>query len=298
MEITVTAEMEGKSVKSVLAAQNVSSTLLRRLKRRENGITLDGASVTVRAVVKEGQIISLKTEDGAFSETVVPQTGPLDIIFENESLLIINKPFGTAVHPHPGEYENTLANFVTGYYARKGEKAVFRPVNRLDKNTGGLLCVAKNAYAAALLGKNLSEKAVKRVYCAVLCGVLPENAGIINKPIGKCEGRGIKRRVTPDGEPAVTRYKVLARGKERTLAEIELETGRTHQIRVHFSDMGYPVWGDFMYGKEEDFRGHALFSRKIELKDPETGEKLSFSLDIPEWFLKLDDFIFLSDKEK
>ncbi len=298
MEITVTAEMDGKSVKSVLAAVNMSSTLLRRLKRRERGITLDGEPVTVRAVVKEGQTLSLKTEDGAFSETVVPQKGPLDIVFENESILVINKPFGTAVHPHPGEYENTLANFVTGHYAEKGEKAVFRPVNRLDKNTGGLMVVAKNAFAASLLSKDLAEKAIKRVYCAVVCGIVPDDAGVIDKPIGKCEGHGIKRRVSPDGERAVTRYKVLARGKAHTLVEIELETGRTHQIRVHFADMGHPVLGDFMYGKEEDFCGQALFSRKTELSDPDTGKKLSFALDIPEFFFAIDDFSSFSDKEK
>ena len=297
MEIPITAQADGKTVKAVLSGLNMSSTLIRRLKRREGGITLDGAPVTVRAVVKEGQTLSLKTEDETLSETVIPQNGALDIIFENDSLLVINKPFGLAVHPHPGEYENTLANFVTGYYLKKGEKAVFRPVNRLDKNTGGLLCVAKNAYAAALLGKKLSEKAVKRVYIAVVCGVIKSDSGIIDKPIGKCEGHGIKRRVDfENGEKAVTRYTVLARGKEHTLLEIELETGRTHQIRVHFSDMGHPVWGDFMYGKEENAARHALFSEKIELSDPETGEKLSFSAKVPDWFFEIDDFIFLSDK--
>ena len=138
-----------------------------------------------------------------------------------------------------------------------------------------------------MLGEALKTKDVKRVYEAVLVGELPQDSGTVDAPIGLCEGSSLKRCVRPDGEGAVTHFRVLERKNGMTRVEAELETGRTHQIRVHFSHLGYPVWGDFLYGEEKDFRGHGLFSKRIEFVHPKSGEAMVFEAPTPEIFDKL-----------
>ncbi len=283
-------EESGKTVGALLKERGVSTTLVRRLKQKPLGITLDGERVTVRRVAEKGQILGIDEKDALPSENVLPCAGALDTVFEDEYLLIVNKPFGMPVHPSRGHFEDTLANIIEGYFRSKGESRVFRAVNRLDSGTGGLMCIAKDAYCAKMLSRDLAGKKIRRVYEAVLCGLITQDEGIIDKPIGRLPGFGIKRGVVQGGESAVTGFKVTARGKAHTRAEIELFTGRTHQIRVHFSDMGHPVWGDFMYGKEEAFRGLALFSKRLELTHPVTGEKLAFELPLPAFFDEIDGF--------
>ena len=284
-------EESGKTVGALLKERGVSTTLVRRLKRTPSGITLDGEHVTVRRVAEKGQILKIEEKDLTASENVLPRPGALDTVFEDGYLLIVNKPFGMPVHPSRGHFEDTLANIVAGYFQSRGEARVFRAVNRLDSGTGGLMCIAKDAYCAEMLSADLAGKKIRRVYEAVLCGLITQDEGVIDKPIGRLPGFGIKRGVVQGGEKAVTRFKVTARGKTHTRAEIELLTGRTHQIRVHFSDMGHPVWGDFMYGKEEDFRGLALFSKRLELTHPVTKDKLAFELPLPGFFDEIDDFV-------
>ena len=288
MEYIITEEQAGKTVKDILRRDlNLSSTLLRRLKTIPDGITLDGAHVTVRAVVKAGQRLCLKTEDGQSSENILPTEGDVDILFEDDSLMIINKPFGMPVHPSAGHGTDTLANILAWRFEKAGVPFVFRAVNRLDSGTGGLLCVAKNAHTAKMLGEALKTKDVKRVYEAVLVGELPQDSGTVDAPIGLCEGSSLKRCVRPDGEGAVTHFRVLERKNGMTRVEAELETGRTHQIRVHFSHLGYPVWGDFLYGEETAFRGHGLFSKRLVFAHPKSGEVMAFEAPTPEIFDKL-----------
>jgi len=288
MEYHISEKYDNISVKDFLRRElKLSQTLLRRLKTLPDGIVLDGRRVTVRAILKAGQTLSLHTEDVDFSPNVEPKEGSLPIVFEDESIIIINKPFGMPVHPSPGHSDDTVANILAFRAQKEGKPRVFRAVNRLDSGTGGLMCVAKNARAAALLSAELNEKAISRTYEAVLCGKLEHDEGTIDLPIGICDGSGIKRQVRVDGQPAVTHYRVLERKEKLTRAEIRLETGRTHQIRVHFSHLGCPVWGDFMYGREEDFRGWALFSKELSLRHPDTGEQMTFSAPLPSLFAEL-----------
>lgn len=288
MEYIITEDQEGKTVKDFLRREcNLSSTLLRRLKTIPDGITLDGTQVTVRAVLKEGQMLCLKTEDEQSSENIIPTEGEADILFEDDRLMIINKPFGMPVHPSAGHSTDTLANILAWRFEKLGVPFVFRAVNRLDSGTGGILCVAKNAHTANVLGEALKGKAIKRVYEAILVGELPQNSGTVDAPIGLCDGSSLKRCVCPDGERAVTHFKVLERKNGMTRVEVKLETGRTHQIRVHFSHLGYPVWGDFLYGEETDFHGHGLFSKRLEFVHPESGETVVFEAPAPEFFVKL-----------
>ena len=285
MEYIITQELAGKTVKDFLRRDcNLSSSLLRRLKTIPDGITIDGKQVTVRAVLEVGQTLCIKAEDSSSSENILPVQGEVDIVYEDDCLMIINKPFGMPVHPSAGHGEDTLANILAWRFEQEGIPFVFRAINRLDSNTGGLMCVAKNAHCAKLLSENLNEKTIKRVYEAVLVGTLAEKEGTIDAPIGMLEGSSLRRCVRPDGERAVTHYKVLEEKGGLTRAEICLETGRTHQIRVHFSSLGCPVWGDFLYGEETDFNGHALFSKKIEFLHPVTRDNLCIEVSTPKLF--------------
>lgn len=285
MEYIITAEQDGKTVKDFLRRDcKISSTLLRRLKTIPDGITLDGTHVTVRAVLSVGQKLCLKDEDFSSSENIIATEGDVDIFYEDNDLMIINKPFGMPVHPSAGHIDDTLANILVWRFEKAGVAFVFRAVNRLDSGTGGLLCVAKNAHCAKILSSALANDEVERTYQAVLVGELPQDSGIINAPIGLCDGSSLKRCVRDDGERAVTHFKVLERRNGKTRVEVSLETGRTHQIRVHFSHLGYPVWGDFLYGEETDFRGHGLYSCKMAFVHPISGEKMVFEGTVPQIF--------------
>ena len=291
LQYICTREDDGLEVLTLLRRElHVSTNLLRQLKVTDNGITLDGVRVTVRHTVRPGQELSILREpDSGKERRVEPMEGPLDVVYEDGDLMILNKPAGLAVHPSPGHYDGqTLANRVVFYLAQTGQNPTFRAINRLDRGTSGLMTCAKNKLAAHRLEALLASDGIRRTYHAVCEGTgLPES-GTIDLPIGKAEGKGIMRCVREDGQRAVTHYKVLKEQNGRTLLEIRLETGRTHQIRVHFSHLGHPLCGDFMYGQEiEGMKGCALHSCAITLTQPSTGEPLAFTAPDPPVFVKL-----------
>lgn len=283
-----TKEDDGLEVLTLLRREfRLSTNLLRQLKVTEDGITLDGVRVTVRHTVAAGQTLSVLREPQSGKEKrVEPIAGALDIVYEDADLMILNKPSGLAVHPSPGHYDgDTLGNRVVYHLAQRGENPTFRAINRLDRGTSGLLTIAKNKLSAQRLEQQLAEKGIRRTYHAVCEGVGLSECGTIDLPIGKLEGCGIRRCVREDGQRAVTHYRVLREQNGRTLLEIQLETGRTHQIRCHFSHLGYPLCGDFMYGQEiEGMDGFALHSCAITLTQPMTGAPLAFTAPDPERF--------------
>ncbi len=291
LQYLCTSEDDGLEVLTLLRREfHVSTNLLRQLKVTENGITLDGVRVTVRHRVQPRQELSILREPESGREgRVEPAEGPLDVVYEDGDLMILNKPAGLAVHPSPGHYDGqTLANRVVYYLIHTGQNPTFRAINRLDRGTSGLMTCAKNKLAAHRLEELLSNDGIRRTYHAVCEGTGLPPEGTIDLPIGKAEGKGIMRCVREDGQRAVTHYKVLKEQNGRTLLEIQLETGRTHQIRVHFSHLGHPLCGDFMYGQEIDgMKGCALHSCAITLTQPTTGEKLAFTVDDPPVFAKL-----------
>jgi pseudouridine synthase, RluA family len=284
----VPPEYENAEVLTLLRRElRLSTALLRRLKCVPEGILLDGSHVTVRARVKPGQTLSILREPPAGERRVEPQNGPLRIVYEDVDLLILDKPVGLAVHPSPGHTGDTLANYVAAYL---DGKAAFHAVNRLDRGTGGLMCVAKNKLAAQRLALQLQGGELHRAYRAVVDGVGLLDHGVIDLPIGRVEGNGIRRQILADGQSAVTRYARLAEGHSRTLLRLELETGRTHQIRVHMAHLGHPVTGDFLYGTELSWLdGFALCSAELHLHQPSTDVFLSFSISEPDWFTRLLD---------
>lgn len=265
----------------------LSTNLLRQLKTSEAGILLDGRRVTVRQRVAAGQELSILREpDSGKTRRVPPAAGALDIVYEDGDLLILNKPAGLAVHPSPGHRDgDTLGNRVVWHLSRAGQNPTFRAINRLDRGTSGLMTCAKNKLAAQRLEDQLAAGSIRRVYHAVAEGMGLPPEGTVDLPIGRAEGFGIRRCVREDGRRAVTRFRVLGEQNGRTLLELRLETGRTHQIRCHMSHLGFPLCGDFMYGREiEGMTGFALHSCALSLLQPSTGEALSFAAADPESF--------------
>ena len=242
--------------------------------------------------LKENDVISLTIPENKELE-VNKEDIPLDIVYEDKDILIVNKPQGMVVHPSNGHNEHTLVNAIL-YHCKdlSGINGVNRPgiVHRIDKDTSGLICVAKNDNAHLKLAEQLKDHTMARTYTALVKGIIPENSGEINLPIGRDPNNRQKMGVTrTNSKEAITYFKVLKRYKEHTLVECHLKTGRTHQIRVHLSYIGYPVEGDPLYaGRKYDSlykKGQLLVATSLTLIHPSTNEEMTFNIDLPDYFV-------------
>lgn len=244
---------------------------------------------------------SYKVENGDSIE--LPDTAPivntlkgeeidLDILYEDDYILVVNKPSGMVVHPGAGNSEHTLANALVGHTDKlSSENGEFRPgiVHRIDKDTSGVLLVAKNDKVHEILAQGFKNKTIKRVYIALLDGVFPNSSATVDAPIGRDKNNRIKYTVTSENaKNAVTHLKVLKRYKGHTLVELRLETGRTHQIRVHMKYIGYPVHNDPLYGQSSSDFGQFLHASSLEFAHPITGELMHFESSLPNEF---EDFL-------
>ena len=226
---------------------------------------------------------------------IIPENIPLKIIYEDDDILIIDKDRGMVVHPSNGHSSKTLVNAIMYHCKDKlsSINGVIRPgiVHRIDKDTSGILCVCKNDDAHKNVAKQFSEHTNVRKYYAIVKGVINKDKGEINKPIGRDKRNRLRMAVDKNGKEAITRYKVLKRFKNYTYIECELLTGRTHQIRVHLKDMGYPLLGDLTYGKvDRNFKeldGQILHAYYLEMNHPTTNERIKFKTDVPEYFKKI-----------
>lgn len=276
----------GRTVLSFLKAHGYSSRVLAGLKRNPYGITIGRKRVTVQKQLKKGDTLTVRIankESQVANEHIPPVEMPLTVVYEDEDVLVLNKPPHLATHPSLGNHGNTLANGVAYYMQAQGKEFVFRPVHRLDKDTSGAILLGKNAHSAGVLGEDLKEKKVRRTYLAILEGTLHQKEGTVDAPIARKEGSVLAREVNPKGDRAVTHYQVLAEGNGYTLVRLRLETGRTHQIRVHMAHLGAPVAGDFLYGREDPALGRqALHSETLTFTQPVTGAELSFTCPLPE----------------
>ncbi len=284
LTLSITPELAGAEVNTLLRRTlGLSGTVLRRIKWLEDGITLDGARVNVRVRVREGQTLAARLTPPAPASGVVPAEGPLDILYEDWDLIVLNKAPGVLVHPGHGHFDDTLGNFLMYHYKTAGKEADFHPVHRLDKGTSGLLVAAKHPHAQERLKLQLHTGGFRRVYLAVCDGAPPAPSGVVDAPIGLAEGAPDRRAVHPGGKPARTHYRVLRVCGPRALVELELKTGRTHQIRVHMAHLGCPLTGDFLYGTENRalIARPALHSARLELAHPVTGERLRFAAPLP-----------------
>ena len=281
---TVPPELAGIKVDTLLKRHlNLSGTVVRRIKWLEDGILVDGVRVNTRFVPRAGQVLSVRLSDPERRSGIVPAPGPLDLIYEDEDLVVLNKAPGVPVHPGPGHFDDTICNFLLYYYDSVGIEADAHPVHRLDRGTSGLLAVAKHAHAQEVLKNQLHTAAFRREYLAVCRGAPSPAAGVVDAPLGPKPGSLVEQMVRPDGKPARTRYETLAVYGGRALLRLELDTGRTHQIRVHLAHLGHPLLGDFLYGTEDPdlIPRPALHSWRLALRHPITGKELLFTAPVP-----------------
>ena len=285
IELTIPPELAGIKVDTLLKRHlHLSGTVVRRIKWLPDGILVDGARVNTRFCPREGQVLSVRLDDPERRSGIVPAPGPLDILYEDGDMVVLNKAPGVSVHPGPGHFDDTLGNFLLDHYDQEGETADFHPVHRLDRGTSGLLAAAKHPHAQEVLKNQLHTNAFRRTYLAVCEGVPQMPEGTIEAPLGPKPGSLMEQMVRPDGKFARTRYKVLGTYGGRALVELELDTGRTHQIRVHMAHLGHPLTGDFLYGQEDRalIGRPALHSHRLELCHPVTGERMTFTAPLPQ----------------
>lgn len=302
MEYIISEEQDGMLLKTYLRTVcRISSRLLSRLKQTPNGILLDGKSVTVRAHLRQGSHLSLAIEDSAtvLATSIVPSALPLKILYEDKHILLCDKPADMPTHPSHGHFDDTLANAVAAYDLSMGRPPfVFRPINRLDRNTGGIVLIARTQLAASRLSEDMRQGKIQKTYYALLCGRLPQSQGEISTGIRRVHQSVILREVCdigePDAIPACTRYKTVATwtgadGSVRTLVMAMPVTGRTHQLRLHFAANGAPIVGDALYGygEIEGLRGHALHAETLSFFHPVTEIPMTVSAQLPPDFLSL-----------
>ena len=283
LEYEIPSEYDGANITTVLKQHfKISTNLIKDLKKYKEGIQVNGEHKRVVDLAAKGDILKITIRDTA-SENIVPTDIPLDIVYEDEDVLVINKLPNMPTHPSMGNYENSLANGVMYYYKSKGEERVFRAVNRLDKDTSGLMAVAKNSYIHARLGEEIQKKELKRKYMCIVCGDV-ERDGTVDAPIRRADGSVINRIVAPDGMRAVTHYRVIKRYGEYTLLEMKHDTGRTHQIRVHMAYIGHPLVGDWLYGTEDHniAKRQMLHSCYLSFTHPITGQIMDFKDEMAE----------------
>ena len=221
-----------------------------------DGITADGVQVTVKDRVHPGQLLSICLEDTAdMTDHLLPVSGEVDILYEDEDLLAVNKPAGIVVHPTHGHYCDSIANIAAGYFSRRNENIICRVFGRLDKDTSGTLILAKNKPSAGRLEHQREQNIYRRTYFAAVRGTFPSDSGTVDAPIGPVPGTLMRQQVSSDGRPAVTHYEVLGTGCHDGLAysclRLTLDTGRTHQIRVHMAYIGHPLLGDPIYSSSD-----------------------------------------------
>lgn len=278
----------GLTVEKFLKNKGYSHGCLVHLKKTEEGIKRNGVWAYAKEYLEEGDVLEISFIEEEASENIVASELPLDIVYEDEDLLVINKAADTPIHPSQGNYENSLANGVINYYRKQGESFVFRCINRLDRDTTGLVVIAKNMLASAVLSQAMIHREIHRTYLAVVKGSLPQ-AGIIDLPIGRKSGSTIERCIDMTcGERAVTHYECVRKNEKYSLAKIRLETGRTHQIRVHMNAIGHPLPGDFLYHQDfTDIGRQSLHSWRLEFVHPITGKLLQFEQPLPEDMRKL-----------
>jgi len=261
---------------------HMSDKLIVKLKNKKK-IYLNQKIAKINEKILLNDLIEFDLNYEEESENIIPTKMNLNIIFEDDALLIINKNSNTPVHPSANHYEDSLSNGVKYYFNSINLNKKIRPVNRLDKDTSGLVIFAKNEYIQESFINQMKNDSFKKEYIAVLDGTLPQKSGIINAPIARKEGSIIEREVNFEkGQNAITYYNVIKEYKNLSLVKFQLKTGKTHQIRVHSKYLGCPILGDTLYNKKSDLISRqALHAKKIQFIHPISKEKMSFETDIP-----------------
>ncbi len=298
MEYVVTDASAYPNVKSVLIREfHVSRRQLIALKNKETGILLNGRRVTVRAELKNGDVLSFALEDGEDAEEKIPPSDTLpEILYEDDDVIVMNKPPHMPTHPSHGHHGDTLANCLAAYYQTKNLPFIFRPVNRLDRDTSGVVLAAKNQLAASRLSKLMIRHEFEKKYIAVTVGTPDPPEGVIDRPLRRSLPSIIVREVCEEGEgdPSQTEYRVLAEGRGLALLDVTPLTGRTHQIRVHLASLGTPILGDTLYGDPEGsplIGRQALHCVSMSFSHPSDGSPIRVEAPLPDDMLSLREYM-------
>ena len=307
LEYKISIEDTEKTIKEYLQEKGFSNQNIVELKKMEKSILLNGEWEYVTRKVNKGDVLTVHIKEEESSEKIPPINLPFPIIYEDEDIIVINKPADMPIHPSLNNYENTLGNAAAYYFASQGKPFIFRCINRLDRDTTGLTILAKHMVSAGILQNEMLNRNIKREYLAIVDGIIKEDEGTIDAPIGRKDGSTIERMIDYEhGERAVTHYKVLGRKEDTdtglnkivpastrvrdnggkngiSLVSLRLETGRTHQIRVHMTYIGHPLLGDFLYNPTDDrMSRQALHAWHLSFVHPITKDEMNLEAPIPE----------------
>lgn len=292
LQYQIDAKRDGQSIKMFLQEKEYSRAVLIELKKTKEGIRKNGSWAGVNEKLRTGDVLEINLREQETSENIVPRAYDLDILYEDEDILVINKPYDMPIHPSVNNYDNTLANGVMHYYKTQGQSYVFRCINRLDRDTTGVTILAKNLISASILSNRMKEGSLSRLYIAFVEGITKEE-DTIDLPIGREEDSIIKRKIDKkEGKRAVTHYRRLevleVEGKPVSIVALKLETGRTHQIRVHMSAIGHPLLGDFLYNEDNHMlTRQGLHGVQCTFKHPITEAWMKVTAPLPKDMVQL-----------
>lgn len=284
LEYYISHEDSGKLIKDFLQEKGFSRQNLVELKKIPQSILLNGVWEHVTCKLVKGDTLCIQIKEDDSSEKILPIELPFPIIYEDEDIVVINKPADMPIHPSLNNYENTLGNAAAYYFSQQGKSFIFRCINRLDRDTTGLTILAKHMVSCSILQSEMVERRISREYLAIVEGEFESTEGTVDAPIGRKEGSTIERMIDyENGERAITHYKVLEQKKNAALLALILETGRTHQIRVHMTSIGHPLVGDFLYNPQnKGMTRQALHAWKLSFTHPITKMKMELEAPVPE----------------
>lgn len=284
IDYIIDEDSAGLRVEQFLRRKRYSGQNLSEIKRMPKSILVNGVHYYMRQELSTGDHLQVRICETKNSEKIPPTNLPLDIIYEDEDLLVLNKPAGMPIHPSLNNYTNSIANALAYYFQSQEKPFIFRCCNRLDRDTSGLTIVSKHLVSGSILSDMTKYREVHREYLAIARGSVTPSEGTIQAPLGRKEGTIIERTVDWEhGEDAVTHYKVVKEANGHSLVSLRLETGRTHQIRIHMKYLGYPLIGDYLYNPDMEYMTRqALHSHHMEFTHPITGEHMSFTAPLPE----------------
>lgn len=280
---------EGLRIEQFLRGNGYSRQNLVELKKMKESVLLNGIWVHLNDTLHTDDLLTIHIQENESSEKIPPIEHPLDIVYEDEDIIVINKPAGMPIHPSQNNYYNSLANALAYYYQQQGDEFIFRCTNRLDRDTSGLTVIAKHMLSSNILSAAIRRHDIHREYLAIVRGNVTPESGIIDAPLSRKEGSIIERTVDFEhGERAVTHYKVVDYKNGHSLVSLHLETGRTHQIRIHMKHIGFPLVGDYLYNPDMEYiTRQALHSHRLKFIHPITGEPMEFVAPLPEDMQKI-----------